>query len=186
MSQVPLLSPTTNKTLCLPRCHSHFSSYIAFYCSTGEAKGEVLSVKWRCNHTLFLEGYYPPLLAFLHGHHEADGGKWQWSGLLSQSIKPQARRNSFDSAGSPNHHTEPTKCHSNKQRDRQHFSSQKGSSFQSEGDRRILFGSFLGAADVKCCQGTASQRWDKAFIKASIEGHQYNPGHLGSFLVQVK
>lgn len=32
----------------------------------------------------------PHFLAFLHGGHEADEGKWQWSGLLSQSIKPQA------------------------------------------------------------------------------------------------
>lgn len=54
------------------------------------SKGEVLSVKWMCNHSPFLEGYYPHFLAFLHDHHEADGGKWQWSGLLSRSIKPQA------------------------------------------------------------------------------------------------
>lgn len=54
------------------------------------SKGEVLSVKWMCNHSPFLEGYYLHFLAFLHGHHEADGGKWQWSGLLSRSIKPQA------------------------------------------------------------------------------------------------
>lgn len=54
------------------------------------SKGEVLSVKWMCNHSPFLEGYYPHFSAFLHGHHEADGRKWQWSGLLSRSIKPQA------------------------------------------------------------------------------------------------
>lgn len=53
-------------------------------------KGEGFCAKWMSNHRPFLEGYYPHFLSFLHGHHEADGGKWQWSGLLSQSIKPQA------------------------------------------------------------------------------------------------
>lgn len=52
--------------------------------------GEVLSVKWMCNHSPFLEGYYPHYLARLHGYHKPDVGKWQWSGLLSQSVKPQA------------------------------------------------------------------------------------------------
>lgn len=89
-SQVPLLSPTTNKTLCLPRCHSHFSSHIAFYCSTGEARERSSVWNGSAITPFSLKVYYPPFLAFLHGHHEADGGKWQWSGLLSQSIRPQA------------------------------------------------------------------------------------------------
>lgn len=54
------------------------------------SRGVILTVKWMRNHSPFLEGYYPHFLAFLHGHHEADRGKWQWSGLLRRSIKPQA------------------------------------------------------------------------------------------------
>lgn len=65
------------------------SLHIAFYCF-GEKREVILSVKWMCNHSPFLEGYYPYFLAFLHGHHEANRGKWQWSGLLRCSIKPQA------------------------------------------------------------------------------------------------
>lgn len=85
----PFYLPATEKPLCPPYCHSHSSPRIAFY-SFGEAR-ERSSVWNGCAITaLFLEGYYLHFLAFLHGHHEADGGKWQWSGLLSRSIKPQA------------------------------------------------------------------------------------------------
>lgn len=89
-SQVPLLSPATNKTLCLLHCHSHSSSCIAFYCSTGEARERPSVWNGGAITPLFLQGYYRHFLAFLHGRHEADRGKWQWSGLLSQSIKLQA------------------------------------------------------------------------------------------------
>lgn len=68
-----------------PYCH--LSAHIVVY-SLGEA-GEPSCVKWMCNHSPFLEGYYPHFLALLHGCRRADGGKWQWSGLPRCCIKPQ-------------------------------------------------------------------------------------------------
>lgn len=53
------------------------------------SRGAILPVKWMCNHSSFLEGYYPHFPALLHGRRRADGGKWQWSGLPRCCIKPQ-------------------------------------------------------------------------------------------------
>lgn len=75
---------------CLALYHSHLSSYTACYCSTGEAREGSSVWNGGAITPLFLQGYYCHFSAFLHGRHEADGGKWQWSGLLSQSIKLQA------------------------------------------------------------------------------------------------
>lgn len=53
------------------------------------SRGAILPVKGMCNHSPFLEGYYPHFSALLHGCRRADGGKWQWSGLPRCCIKPQ-------------------------------------------------------------------------------------------------
>ena len=130
------------------------------------SKGEVLSVKWMCNHSPFLEGYYPHFLACFHGHREHDVGKWQWSGLLGQSVKPQAGEIALTlqapqittlSRLNATAISRETGCI---------FHHRRGARFGGEETGASCLALFLERGEVKCCQGTASQRWDKAFIKA--------------------